>query len=74
VTNASTTMLIGLLCHPKAFGGLGILNSRHMNIALMLKWIWKLYQNFEGLWADLVRAKYLEDNDLFSPLVPTKGS
>jgi hypothetical protein len=45
-----------------------------MNIALMLKWIWKLYQNAEGLWADLLRAKYLGDEDLFSPLVPTKGS
>jgi hypothetical protein len=45
-----------------------------MNIALMLKWIWKLYQGAEGLWADLLRAKYLRGNDLFSPLVPTKGS
>jgi hypothetical protein len=45
-----------------------------MNIALMFKWIWKLYQNAEGLWADLLRAKYLGGEDLFSPLVPTKGS
>jgi hypothetical protein len=62
------------VCRPKAFGGLGILNTKFMNIALMLKWVWKLYQNAEGLWADLIRAKYLGDNDLFSPLVPTKGS
>jgi hypothetical protein len=62
------------LCRPKAFGGLGILNTRHMNIALMLKWIWKLYQNTVGLWADPIRAKYMGDNDLFSPLLPTKGS
>jgi hypothetical protein len=41
---------------------------------MMLKWIWKLYRNVEGLWADLIRAKYMGDNDLFSPLVPTKGS
>jgi hypothetical protein len=45
-----------------------------MNIALMLRWVWKLYHNAEGLWADLIRAKYLRDHDLFSPLVPTKGS
>jgi hypothetical protein len=45
-----------------------------MNIALMIKWIWKIYQNSEGLWVDLLRAKYLGDNDLFSPEVPTKGS
>ncbi|KAK1645856.1 hypothetical protein QYE76_063661 [Lolium multiflorum] len=47
------------VCKPKAFGGLGILNTKFMNIALMLKWIWKIYQNSEGLWADLLRAKYL---------------
>jgi hypothetical protein len=62
------------VCRPKAFGGLGILNTKFMNIALMLKWVWKLYQNADGLWADLIRAKYLGDYDLFSPLVPTKGS
>jgi hypothetical protein len=56
------------------FRGLGILNTKFMNIALMLKWIWKIYQNEEGLWADLLRAKYLGDQDLFSPAVPTKGS
>jgi hypothetical protein len=27
---------------------------RLMNMALMMKWIWKLYQNAEGLWADLL--------------------
>jgi hypothetical protein len=27
------------VCRPKAFGGLGILNTKSMNIALMLKWI-----------------------------------
>jgi hypothetical protein len=30
--------------------------------------------NADGLWADLIRAKYLGEHDLFSPLVPTKGS
>jgi hypothetical protein len=62
------------VCKPRAFGGLGILNTKSMNIALMVKWIWKIYQNAEGLWADLLRAKYLGDHDLFSPAVPTKGS
>jgi hypothetical protein len=45
-----------------------------MNTALMMKWIWKLYQNAEGLWADLIRAKYLGDRDLFASEVPTQGS
>jgi hypothetical protein len=45
-----------------------------MNVALMLKWIWKLYQNAEGLWADLIRAKYLRDRDLFDKNVPSHGA
>nr|XP_051197209.1 uncharacterized protein LOC127310588 [Lolium perenne] len=62
------------VCKPKEMGGLGILNTKLMNIALMLKWIWKLYQNAEGLWADLIRAKYLGDRDLFDRDVPVRGS
>jgi hypothetical protein len=62
------------VCKPREVGGLGIINTKFMNIALMLKWIWKIYQNEEGLWAVLLRAKYLGDHDLFSPAVPTKGS
>jgi hypothetical protein len=62
------------VCKPKEDGGLGVLNSRHMNTTLMLKWIWKLYQGADGLWADLIRAKYLGDRDLFASEVPTQGS
>jgi hypothetical protein len=62
------------VCKPKEYGGLGILNTRRMNIALMLKWIWKLYQNAEGLWVDLLKAKYLGNNELFSAAVPRKCS
>jgi hypothetical protein len=40
----------------------------------MLWWIWRLYQNEESLWVDLLKDKYLGDHDLFSPLVITKGS
>jgi hypothetical protein len=62
------------VCKPKDFGGLGILNTRFMNIALLLKWIWKLYQEAEGLWADLLRAKYLGERDIFAAETPTRGS
>jgi hypothetical protein len=41
---------IGPRCKPKECGSLGILNTRFMNIVLMLKWVWKLYQNAQGLW------------------------
>jgi hypothetical protein len=59
------------VCKPKAFDGLGFLNTKLMNISLMLKWIRKLYQAAEGLWANLIRAKYLDGRDLFSNEVPT---
>jgi hypothetical protein len=62
------------VCKPKEYGGLGVLNTRLMNIALMLKWIWKLYQGAEGLWVDILKAKHLGDRDLFAHETPREGS
>jgi hypothetical protein len=31
-------------------GGLGLLNTKKMNIALLTKWIWRLYQEEENIW------------------------
>jgi hypothetical protein len=36
-----------------------------MNICLMAKWIWKLYAGDQGLWAEIIRNKYLRTKDLF---------
>ena len=33
------------VCLPKEFGGLGIINTRTMNEALLLKWVWRICQN-----------------------------
>jgi hypothetical protein len=63
-----------MVCTPKEFGGMGILNTRLMNLDLMLKWIWKVYQNADGLWANLIQVKYLRDRDLFDKEVPSRGS
>jgi hypothetical protein len=32
------------ICWPKAMGGLGFLNTKKMNISLLLKGVWRLYQ------------------------------
>jgi hypothetical protein len=52
------------MCNPKSLGGLGIVDTRLMNICLLVKWIWRLYDGEQGLWADIIRNKYLRDKDL----------
>jgi hypothetical protein len=37
------------VCRPNDQGGLGILNLKIMNIALLAKWVWKLF-NEKGEW------------------------
>jgi hypothetical protein len=36
-----------------------------MNIALLLKWVWRIYQGEDTIWANLIRAKYNDATDLF---------
>ena len=52
------------VCQPKALGGLGILDTKLMNTCLMVKWVWKLLSGQLGLWADILRSKYLRRRDL----------
>uniref|UniRef100_A0A8I6XPG7 Reverse transcriptase zinc-binding domain-containing protein n=1 Tax=Hordeum vulgare subsp. vulgare TaxID=112509 RepID=A0A8I6XPG7_HORVV len=47
------------ICLPKDRGGLGIPASRRMNVALMLRWVWRILQGEGGLWLQLIEAKYL---------------
>lgn len=52
-------------CLPKDFGGLGILNTRLMNEALLIKWIWRILSNREeDICCQLLRAKYLKRKSL----------
>jgi hypothetical protein len=53
------------VCRPKKFGGLGAINSLILNECLMSKWIWKLYHDKDGLWARLLRVKYMRDGDFY---------
>jgi hypothetical protein len=47
------------VCQPKDQGGLGITNTKIMNIALMVTWVWRLFtENPENtLWHHIIRAK-----------------
>lgn len=44
----------------KDFGGLELLNTRNMNIALLEKWIWRIYENNPNdVCCQLLRRKYM---------------
>jgi hypothetical protein len=51
-------------CSPKTLGGLGITDTKIMNICLMVKWIWRVMTREAGLCAEIVRYKYHRDKDL----------
>jgi hypothetical protein len=50
---------------PKDYGGLGILNTKIFNDCLMTKWIWKIYNQPDGLWVRILKAKYMRHGDFF---------
>jgi hypothetical protein len=51
------------VCRSKKKGGLGILDLHKQNISLLYKWWWKL-EIGQGLWQDVVRAKYLRSKSV----------
>jgi hypothetical protein len=59
------------ICHPKCQGGLGVMNTKAINIALMAKWIWRIYyeQNTELLWLRLLKDKYKTEEFFFTNTV-----
>ena len=52
------------ICKPKDQGGLGILSSRRMNIALLTRWLWRIDNGEGGLWLTIIRNKYLRGQPL----------
>jgi hypothetical protein len=48
------------ICKPKDQGGLGVVNTKLMNVALMTKWIWRMLTEDDSklLWLQLLKAKY----------------
>ena len=51
------------VCMPKEQGGLGILDLDLMNISLLSKWLWKLF-NDKGPWQEILSRKYLQGKTL----------
>jgi len=54
------------VCAPKEKGGLGMIDIRRFNIALLGKWIWRLGSEKQGLWKEVVDSKYGGWRDLQS--------
>ncbi|EMS59497.1 ABC transporter G family member 37 [Triticum urartu] len=52
------------ICKPKDQGGLGILSSRRMNIALLTRWLWHIANGDGGLWLTIIQNKYLRGHPL----------
>jgi hypothetical protein len=44
-------------------GGLRVLDFEVFNECLLSKWLWKL-ENSEGMWQNLLRAKYVKNGSL----------
>jgi hypothetical protein len=47
-----------IICTPKQFGGLGLLNLKYMNQALLLKWWWRFSVDYVHLWKSVLIIKY----------------
>jgi hypothetical protein len=47
------------MCTPKEVEGLGFTNTKLMNVCLMAKWSWKVYNGQGGLWLQILRRKLM---------------
>ncbi|KAJ3691840.1 hypothetical protein LUZ61_021004 [Rhynchospora tenuis] len=56
------------ICLPKSHGGFGLINLKLQNIALLLKWWWRLHNNPQSLLSDLARRLYSKRDPAVPPI------
>jgi hypothetical protein len=61
------------ICRSKSKGGLGVKDLRKQNISLLVKWWWKL-ETHDGLWQQIIKAKYLKNKSVASVKVRMQDS
>jgi hypothetical protein len=47
-----------VVCSPKHFGGMIVLNLKYMNLALFFKWWWRYQLDIVFLWKSVLGVKY----------------
>jgi hypothetical protein len=62
---ASEETLGQLIQRLKKLGAMCIINTKTMNESLLVKWIWKIFQQPDELWYKIVEAKYLRGHGFF---------
>lgn len=45
-------------CKPKSKGGLGVRDIRLVNLALLVKCMWRLILDISGFWCDILAVRY----------------
>jgi len=62
------------VCESKDKGGLGVIDIRKFNLALLGKWIWRLKSEKKSLWKNILDSKYGECRGLRSQVQNGKES
>ncbi|CAK8543927.1 unnamed protein product [Lathyrus sativus] len=47
-----------IVCKPKSKGGLGVKDISIFNKALLRKWIWRILNDKEAIWSDMIQLRY----------------
>jgi hypothetical protein len=47
-----------VVCSPKKFGGMSVLNLKYMNLALLSKWWWRYQLDIVSFWKSVLKVKY----------------
>jgi hypothetical protein len=67
-----------VVCKERKKGGLGVRDIRLVNVSLLAKWRWRLFQPERSLWKEVLIAKYgrsiLNEAEWMSPTIPLKAS